>query len=62
MRLIIISMELVIEDDVLLDKSYNGEYYDREKIASYLNDKLYNDPDFFDGFGPENIVEVVEMK
>jgi hypothetical protein len=62
MRLIRISMELVIEDDVLLDKSSNGEYYDKDKIASYLNDKLYNDPDFFDEFGSENIVEVREIE
>lgn len=54
-------MELVIEGDFLLSKSSDGNYYDKEKIASYLNDKLHSDPDFFGDFGPENIVTVQEM-
>lgn len=58
MKLIKISMELVIDDDLceMADGVYN-----RDCIASYLNSKLYTDPEFFGDFGPENIVEVGEF-
>jgi hypothetical protein len=39
-------MELIIDDSLNDDK---------EAIANYLNNKLYNDPEFFGDFGPENI-------
>jgi hypothetical protein len=39
-------MELIIDDSLNDDK---------EAIARYLNDKLYNDPEFFGDFGSENI-------
>lgn len=52
MKLVKISMELVIDDDV------SDDYND---IANYLNDKLYTDPEFFGDFGPENIEEVKEF-
>ena len=45
--LIKISMELVIPTEVI-DQG-------NEKIADYLNDKLYTDPEFFGDFGSENI-------
>lgn len=47
-------MELGIED--------NECGFSREDISDYLNNKLYNDPEFFGGFGPENIVEVRELE
>lgn len=47
-------MELAIED--------NECGSNREDIRDYLNHKLYYDPDFFGGFGPENIVEVRELE
>ena len=50
MKIVTISMELVIDDDISDD-------YDR--IADYLNDKLFQDPEFFGGFGPENISGVI---
>ena len=50
MKIVTISMELVIDDDISDD-------YDR--ISDYLNDKLYTDPEFFGDFGPENITEVI---
>ena len=50
MKIVTISMELVIDDDISDD-------YDR--IADYLNDKLYTDPEFFGDFGPENITGVI---
>lgn len=53
MKIVTISMELVIDDDI--------DTNDHEKIANYLTGKLYTDPDFFDGFGPENITGVVTV-
>ena len=50
MKIVTISMELVIDDDI--KESF---------IPEYLNDKLYTDPEFFGDFGPENIVEVKEF-
>ena len=52
MKLVKIDMELVIDDD--LENDY-------DLISQYLNDKLYNDPEFFGDFGPENISEVKEF-
>jgi len=63
MKLIKISMELGIDDeDFLLDKSTDGNYYDKDKIATYLNNKLYMDPEFFGDFGPENIESITELE
>jgi hypothetical protein len=50
MKIVTITMELVIDDDI-------SEDYD--SIADYLNDKLFLDPEFFGGFGPENISGVI---
>jgi len=52
MKLVKISMELVIDDEI-------GDKY--EVISDYLNEKLYNDPEFFGDFGPENIEEIKEF-
>ena len=52
MKLIKITMELIIDDDIT----------DPEKIADYLNNKLYTDPEFFGEFGPENIESVGEFE
>lgn len=52
MRIVKVSIELIIEDHIGISQ---------EDIASYLNDKLYSDPEFFGDFGPENIVEVREF-
>ena len=52
MKLVKIEMELVIDDD--LENDY-------DLISQYLTDKLYNDPEFFGDFGPENISEVKEF-
>ena len=53
MKVIKISMELIVDDD--LD-------YDKDRISNYLNNKLYTDPEFFGDFGPENIVEIKEWE
>jgi hypothetical protein len=52
MKLVKISMELVIDDEISDDNN---------SIADYLNDKLYTDPEFFGDFGPENIESVQEF-
>lgn len=54
MKIITIKMDLIIDDDDIT----NGDYYDKENIVNYLNDKLYNDPEFFGDFGEENIVSI----
>jgi hypothetical protein len=58
MKLIKISMELVIEDDVC---EMVGGVYNKDCIAYYLNSKLYGDPEFFGDFGPENIETIGEF-
>lgn len=67
MKLVKVEIELVIDDNtfILPKENVGGEFtplYDRDKIASYLNKKLYNDPEFFGEFGPENIVSVFELE
>lgn len=56
MKLVKVSIELAITDDVFTPR------FDNEKIADYLNNKLYNEPEFFGGFEPENIIEVREFE
>lgn len=58
MKLVTISMELVIDDDTC--EMVQG-IYNKDCIADYLNSKLYNDPEFFGDFGPENITEIKEF-
>ena len=60
MKLIKISMELTIDEGDLL--SYVGYITeDKDKIADYLNNKLYTDPEFFGDFGPEHIGTIWEF-
>jgi hypothetical protein len=59
MKLIKISMELVIDDDIC--ELTNG-VYSKDCIADYLNSKLYSDPEFFGDFGPENIEFIREFE
>ena len=71
MKIIKISMEIGIYEDEdfylpgekIVQESYPELFtpqFDHDKIAEYLTNKLYTDPEFFGGFGPENIVEVRE--
>lgn len=48
MKIVTINMDLVIDEDMV----------DIEKIARYLTKKLYEDPEFFGDFGPENISKI----
>lgn len=59
MKMITITMDLVIDDDVC--EIVNG-VYNKDCIVEYLNSKLYNDPEFFGDFGPENIVGIKEFE
>lgn len=52
MKIVTIKMDLVIDEDTT----------DLEKIANYLNEKMYIDPEFFGDFGPENIIEVKDFE
>lgn len=45
MKIVTIKMDLVIDEDLI----------DLDGITDYLNKKLYEDPEFFGDFGPENI-------
>jgi hypothetical protein len=64
MRIVTVSIELGIDDDVdiLNDSTWVGDYYNKDKIVDYLNDKLYSDPEWFGDFGPENIESVTELE
>jgi hypothetical protein len=56
MKLVTIQMTLGFEnmDDEI-------DFNDKESIADYLSNVLYQDPDFFGNFGQENIIEVKEI-
>jgi len=68
MKIVKVSIELVIDEDdtfLLPSKTIDGnvvQMYNLDEISNYLNDKLYMDPEFFGGFGPENIVEVTDFE
>lgn len=67
MKLVKVSIELGIDENetfLLPGETIGGMFtprYDLDKIADYLNNKLYTDPEFFGDFGPENITEVKEL-
>jgi hypothetical protein len=52
MKIVTISMELGIDDELSNNK---------DAIASYITNKLYVDPEFFGDFGPENITDVKDV-
>jgi len=54
-RVVTIQMELAIPTS-------DCNCLDRDDIANYLNNKLYEDPEFFGEFGSENIVKVVSLE
>ena len=67
MKIITVKLELCIDDEgfYLPEERSGGVFtprYDLDKIAQYLNIKLYEDPEFFGGFVPENIVEVKDWE
>ena len=68
MKIVKVSIELGIDEDdkfLLPGETLGGSFtprYDLDRIAEYLNNKLYMDPEFFGDFGPENIVEVKDFE
>jgi hypothetical protein len=61
MLLVTINMELVIDEEDLVP--YMGTILNvKEKLAAYLNNKLYTDPEFFGDFGTENITEIKQWE
>jgi hypothetical protein len=52
MKLVKVQIELIIDESVGSDK---------ESVSTYLNHKLYTDPEFFGDFWTENIIEVEEV-
>jgi hypothetical protein len=54
LKLVTVSIDLGISSNECDVKS-------KESISEYLNKMLYNDPEFFGGFGPENIMEVRDL-
>ena len=58
MKIVTIKMDLVITDDLceMVDGVYN-----KDCIVDYLNSKLYEDPEFFGDFGPENLIDIKEF-
>jgi hypothetical protein len=63
MKIVTIKMDLIIDEnvDVLNDSTTTGDYYNKDKIAEYLNNKLYTDPEFFGDFDSENITNIEEI-
>jgi hypothetical protein len=57
-KLVKVQIELIIDDDTC--EMVEG-VYNKDCIVDYLNSKLYNDPEFFGDFGPENIIDVKEF-
>ena len=63
MKLVTVCIALVIDDNIdILNDGNAGDYYSKTKIVNYLNDKIYNDPEFFGDFGPENIVSIKDIE
>jgi len=56
MKIVTISVELAFEN------VHDGIDFDnKESISEYLNNALYEFPEFFGDFGPENITEVKDV-
>jgi hypothetical protein len=53
LQIVTVSIDLCVSSNECDIKS-------KESIAEYLNKKLYEDPEFFGDFGPENIKDVKE--
>jgi hypothetical protein len=54
-RIVTIQIELAIPNS-------ECDCVSKEDIITYLNDKLYHDPEFFGDFGTENIVRVDSLE
>lgn len=54
MKIVTVSVELAFENVGI-------DFNDKESIAEYLNNALYEYPEFFGDFGPENITKVKDI-
>lgn len=56
MKIVTLSVELAFEN------VHEGiDFNDKESIAEYLSNALYESPEFFGDFGPENITDVKDI-
>lgn len=62
MKLVTVCIALVIDDDICKMTNGSQGIYNKDCIVDYLNSKLYEDPEFFGDFGPENIVTIKELE
>lgn len=56
MKIVTLSIELGFEN---LDDRI--DFNNKESIADFLSNILYEDPEFFGNFGPENITDVKDV-
>lgn len=56
MKIVTLSIELGFEN---LDDRI--DFNNKESIADFLSNILYEDPEFFGDFGPENITDVKDV-
>lgn len=56
MKLVTITMQLGFDN---LDSDI--DFSNKEDIANYINNQLYECPEFFGDFGPENIEKVEDI-
>lgn len=54
LKVVTITMHMVVSSEVC-------DVNSKDSICYYLNTKLYEDPEFFGEFVPDNIVEVKEL-
>lgn len=54
MKIVKVSIELGIMDNEV-------DFSNKESVAEFLNNRLYEDPEFFGDFGPENIVDIKDI-
>lgn len=57
MKIVKVSIELGIYD---MDDEV--DFSNKESVAEFLNNRLYEDPEFFGDFGPENIESIRDIQ
>jgi len=57
MKIVKVSIELGIYD---MDDEV--DFSNKESVAEFLNNRLYEDPEFFGDFGPENIESIRDVE
>lgn len=57
MKIVKVSIELGIYN---MDNEI--DFSNKESVAEFLNNRLYEDPEFFEDFGPENIESIRDLE